>query len=208
LSAGDEASAIPSSLPRPKARLKQGPFPPRGYSSSLHRYFDPLGLPLGTGAFRLRLIATAIPLKGAKEDLSCSAVRCPLVPSPLPRGESCGSSSPRLVHSSRAPQSFAFAVTCSARPPTALSGGYSNGMSSGVHFRYGPKGRSLLSEALVTPLSTRNFAPAPGSATRRPLDLPWRDSHPQVDSSFAGHAIYPSIPPSGPGRLAERDSGP
>jgi hypothetical protein len=59
-------------------------------SSSLHRYFGPLGRPLGTGAFRLRLIASAIPLKAAKEDLSCSAVRYPWVPSPIPRGSPAG----------------------------------------------------------------------------------------------------------------------
>src|SRR3982074_2151081 len=48
-----------------------------------------------------------------------------------PGGSPAGDSSPRLVHSSRAPQSLAFAVKCSARPPATLSGGYSNGMSSG-----------------------------------------------------------------------------
>src|SRR5206468_3562512 len=110
-------------LPPQEARLNQRPFPPRGYSSSLPRYYGLLGLPLGTVAFRLPPYRSGYPLEGPPRRVSPVPLPAPShIPSPIPRG------SPARGFLEAGPPSSGFAVCCLRREmlgsaSSALSGG-------------------------------------------------------------------------------------
>ena len=118
----------------PKPDGKQRPVPPRGCSSSLPRYYGLLGLPLGTARVSAPPYRRSYPTKGPPRRVSPVPSPAMQTSNPLYPGGVLRGLLPRLVRSSRAPQSVAFTVVCSARPPHPF-GGNSIEASSGVHFR-------------------------------------------------------------------------
>ena len=127
--------------------------------------------------------------RATEEGLSCSAVGFMDIPSPLPRGNPAGDLPGVGFRRAPAPQSVAFAVTWAARLPQPFRADNLTGPRRGFTCVTGCTLAPSSWEASVTPLGTRDFSPALGSATRRRLGLPWRDLHPQVDDSLAGRAM-------------------
>jgi hypothetical protein len=121
--------------------------------------------------FGLRLIRQPHPLKDHRGGSLLFRCRLCVRPVPYTPEESCRRFSPRRVRRSWAPQSIAFAVKCSARPPRPF-GCYSIEASSGVHFRYGPYVCSLLvREGFCHPAQNQGFRPSTGASYEAPSGL-------------------------------------
>lgn len=169
-------------------------------STKLFVFASPVLCPLRTPSRQLALSASALYAglahsRTPEEGLSCPAVGCPDVPSPIPRGNPAGVLPGVGFRRSPAPQSVAFAVTGAARLPQPFRAdnltGPRRGFTCVTGRTFAPS--SVPEETLVTPLGTRDFSQALGSATRRQLGLPGRVFHPLVNDSFAGRATVPIL---------------
>jgi len=163
-------------------------------STKLFVFASPVLCPLRTPSRQSLLSTSALYRdiahpRATEEGLSCSAVGFTDIPSPLPRGNPAGDLPGVGFRRAPAPQSLAFAVTWAARLPQPFRADTLTGPRRGFTCVTGCTFASSCSEAFVTPLGTRDFSPALGSATRHQLGLPWRDLHPRVDDSLAGRAM-------------------
>ena len=90
---------------------------------------------------------------------------------------------PRLVRSSRAPQSIAFAVTCAARPPRPFGQNLSR-RHRGFTCVTGWSVASLRLEGLLSPRSAHSISAMRWGQLRGVLDLPRRDLHPRSTTAW------------------------
>ena len=154
---------MPSRLPPVTGTTKVRPSPSSGFHR-LHRYYEPLGLPLGTTPLRLRLIGAAFAQRGPPRRVSPvphqAFLTCPLPypgsvlrPSVLGRSLLPSPRHDRLGHST-------------------LSGSYLTRLQSS-RFRIGPASSLPHPEpygparAFDAPLRTEDLASTPEPATRR-----------------------------------------
>jgi hypothetical protein len=154
---------MPSRLPPVPSVIEAGPLPSSRFRG-LHRYYEPLGLPPGTAPFHHRLIGAAFARRGPPGRASSV---------PRPTVSTCPPPYPGDV---QRPLRFSSAVCClrrdmsgSAIPPfgaylTRLQGSLHAGPAKLLPSHVPPMRDA---RAFDTPLSRRDLAPRPGSATRR-----------------------------------------
>ena len=167
---------MPSCLPALPARPKQGSFPP-AVCRRLHRYYEPLGLPLGSVRFRLPPYAPGLcPTWAAQTGLACSALLFRNMPLPVPRGSPmpvpeqahCASPSPRYDRLGLPEHLSAENLTRLAR----------HSLCCGLL-------RCFLFQGFRRPARPRLFRAATGSCYRTLWRLSGRDSHPLEKCSNA-----------------------
>ena len=168
--------ACPRAYPHPRARPKAGPSPSSGFRR-LHRYYEPLGLPLGTTPLRTRLIGAAFARREPPRRVSPVPHQAvPTCPLPYPGGVLCHS----IPRHSLLPSPRHDRLGHPSLSVVSLTRLQSS------RFRIGPAG-SLPSHEAVQPrqgfrrsAQTGGFRPRARSLLRGARRLPRRDLHPLV----------------------------